>query len=215
MWQRGPMPETFWDERFFASTRGRIVALLRRAGHTVEDLAQALQLTGNAVRAHLATLERDRLVRQQGERRGRRRPAQIYELTPHAERLFPRAYEPVLRHVLDVLNERLAPAALEAVLRDVGRRLADERARAGGDTDARIEVAAGVLTELGGLVDVERHDGMFLIRSYSCPLAAVVPGHPEVCRLMETLLTEIVGAPVREHCERSGPLRCAFAVARP
>ena len=209
------MPETLWDERFFASTRGRIVALLRRAGRTVEELAQALELTGNAVRAHLATLERDGLVQQEGTRRGSRRPAFAYRLTARAERLFPRAYEPVLRHILDVLAARLAPAALEAVLREVGRRLADERVRPGGDIDARIEAAAGVLTDLGGLVDVERDDGTFLIRSWSCPLAAVVPGHPEVCRLMETILTELVGAPVREQCERSGPVRCAFAVALP
>jgi predicted ArsR family transcriptional regulator len=47
------------NQRFFASTRGRIVTLLRRSSHTVEELAQALDLTDNAVRAHLATLERD------------------------------------------------------------------------------------------------------------------------------------------------------------
>ncbi len=210
------MAVTLWDERFFASTRGRIVALLRRASRTVEELAQALELTDNAVRAHLATLERVGIVQQQGTRRGSRRPAHIYELTPHAERLFPRAYEPALRHVLDVLAERLAPAELEAVLREVGRRLADERARPGRDTDARIQAAAGVLTELGGLVDVDRHHGTsFLIRSYSCPLASVVPGHPEVCHLMETLLTELVGVLVREQCDRSGPLRCAFEVSAP
>src|SRR5215218_4419908 len=209
------MPEMLWDDRFFASTRGRIVALLRRASHTVEDLAQALGLTGNAVRVHLATLERDGLVQQEGMRRGSRRPAYAYRLTARAERLFPHAYEPVLRHLLSVLAGRLAPAALDVVLREVGRRLAAERAEPAGNTAARIEVAAGVLTELGGLVEVERQDGTFLIRSWSCPLAAVVAGHPEVCRLMETLLTELVGVPVREQCDRSGPPRCTFAVALP
>ena len=109
------MAGSHWDERFFASTRGHIVALLRRAGRTVEELAQALGLSGNAVRAHLATLERDGLVQQGGMRRGSRRPAYAYRLTPRAERLFPRAYEPVLRHLLAVLAARLAPAALEAV----------------------------------------------------------------------------------------------------
>lgn len=50
-------------KRFFASIRGRIVALLRRAGRTVDELTQALDLTDNAVRAHLAALERDGMVR--------------------------------------------------------------------------------------------------------------------------------------------------------
>ena len=43
-----------WKQRFFSSTRGRIVALLRRTSRTVDELAQALDLTDNAVRAHLA-----------------------------------------------------------------------------------------------------------------------------------------------------------------
>src|SRR5207249_6425780 len=64
------MPRTRWDERFFASTRGRIVQLLRRATSTVDELAEALGLTDNAVRAHLAILERDGLVQQKGVRRG-------------------------------------------------------------------------------------------------------------------------------------------------
>jgi DNA-binding transcriptional ArsR family regulator len=43
------------NERFFAHTRGQVVALLRHGDRTVEELAQALGLTDNAVRAHLVT----------------------------------------------------------------------------------------------------------------------------------------------------------------
>jgi predicted ArsR family transcriptional regulator len=39
-------------DRFFESTRGRIVTLLRRTAMTTEELAKALGLTDNAVRAH-------------------------------------------------------------------------------------------------------------------------------------------------------------------
>ncbi len=55
---------TSLDQKFLESTRGRIVALLRRSGRTVEELARALGLTDNGARAHLATLERDGIVRQ-------------------------------------------------------------------------------------------------------------------------------------------------------
>ncbi len=80
------------NPRFFASTRGKIVTLLRRASRTVEELAQALGLTDNAVRAQLALLERDRLVQQHGSRRGSSKPAYVYGLTPAAEELYPKAY---------------------------------------------------------------------------------------------------------------------------
>jgi predicted ArsR family transcriptional regulator len=57
---------TNWDAKFFESTRGQVVTRLRRSGGTVEELARVLGLTDNGVRAHLAVLERDGIVRQRG-----------------------------------------------------------------------------------------------------------------------------------------------------
>ena len=99
---------TSLGRRFFGSTRGRMVTLLRPRGLTVDELAAEVGLTNNGVRAHLATLERDGLVTQQGSVRsssGGGKPAYVYRLTPEAEALFPKAYEPVLGRLLDVLFE--------------------------------------------------------------------------------------------------------------
>src|SRR3712207_5444340 len=107
-----------------------MVTLLRRSGRTVEELARALGLTNNGVRAHLAVLERDGIVRQRGSVRrgsGGGKPAYVYELTLEAEDLFPKAYEPALGRLLDVLAERLGPEESEALLRSVGRRLVEDR----------------------------------------------------------------------------------------
>src|SRR5947207_14829988 len=60
-----------WRERLFKSTRGKILDLLRTRERTVNELAEELRLTDNAVRAHLASLERDRLVSQAGLKIGR------------------------------------------------------------------------------------------------------------------------------------------------
>ena len=205
------MSLTRWDERFFASTRGQVVALLRRGLGTVEDLAQALELTDNAVRAHLTALERDGLVAQRGLRRGVGKPAYTYALTPDAERLFPKAYGALLHLMLDALAERLPPDALEALLRDVGHRLAEGHAPPSGDLQTRVEDAVGVLGELGGLADVEARDDGFVILGRSCPLAAAVDGHPETCLLAEALLADVIGVPVRQTCEPDLP-RCRFEV---
>src|SRR5437899_13088388 len=99
--RRWEMARTNWNRQFFVSTRGRIITLLRRGSRTVDELAQALSLTDNAVRTHLATLERDGLVRQRGARRGSGKPAYVYDLTPEAEQLFPKAYGPVLHELLE------------------------------------------------------------------------------------------------------------------
>ena len=206
---------TRWEGRFFESTRGRIVTLLRRSGRTVEELAGVLDLTANGVRAHLAVLERDGLVRQRGSVRrgsGGGKPAYVYELTSEAEDLFPKAYRPALAGLLNVLAERPGPEESEALLRSVGRRLAEGKAVPTGGTRARLEAAAGVLGELGGLAELEEQDGAFVIRGYGCPLASVTRDHPEACLLAEALVAEIAGVPVHEHCDRSERPRCYFEV---
>ena len=207
---------TGWDRRFFESTRGRIVTLLRRSNRTVEDLARALDLTDNGVRAHLGVLERDGIVRQRGSLRrssGGGKPAYVYELTQEGEDLFPKAYEPTLGRLLDVLSERLGPEESEALLRSVGRRLAEEHSTRADGTHARLEMAVEVLNELGGLAELEERDGAVVIRGYSCPLAGVTPDHPGVCRLAEALVAEVAGVPVHERCDRSERPRCCFEIA--
>jgi predicted ArsR family transcriptional regulator len=201
-----------WNERFLGSTRGQLIAFLRRETQTVEDLATALQLTDNAVRAHLATLERDGIVRQAGVRRSGRsgKPAFTYELTPEAERLFPRPYADVLDDVLAELQGRLAPHLVEALLRASGSHLASRYPAPSGPLTTRLESAVAALNQLGGLAEVEQQDDQFVIQGYSCPLAALAPNHPEVCRLAETFVSDVAGLPLRESCERGPTPRCRF-----
>ena len=78
-----------------------------------------------------------------------------------------------------------------------------------GSTSEKVEI----FKELGGLAELEERDGTVVIRGYSCPLAGVTPDHPEVCRMAETLITELAGVPFYEHCDRGERPRCCFEVA--
>jgi predicted ArsR family transcriptional regulator len=200
------------DERFFDSTRGRIVSLLRGRQGTVNELAEKLELTDNAVRAHLLSLERDGLVRQSGVRKGPRKPHFSYELTPEAEHLFPKAYDALLNQLITALKGRLPPAAIEDVLREVGRSLAARYSsdKSADNLEERLQNALEVLKAIGGSPSVEREGDRLLIRSSGCPLSAAVVEHPEVCELAEALVAEIVGMPVREHCNRGASPKCCF-----
>lgn len=207
------MQASQWIQRLLSSTRGEIIALLRRSTRTVNELADALELTDNAVRSHLAALERDGLVQQsQAAPRGVGKPAYLYSLTPEADTLLPKAYAPVLGLLLRTLAERMGPEEIEVLLREVGRRAAAGRKGEEEEIRTRIDAAYGVLGELGGVADVEESDGTVFIRGFSCPLAALVPEHPGVCKLAEALLTEMVGVPVREHCDKTERPRCCFEI---
>lgn len=207
------MMGTRWDRDFLASTRGRIVRALCCAANTAEELAQALGVTQNAIRAQLAALERDGFAHPVGFRRGERRPSRMYRLTPQAERLFPRAYAALLRRLLDVLAQRMPPEELAAVLREVGRRAGAELGAPGGaDLRSRVRRGAAVLEELGGVTQVEGSGVGLVIRGSCCPLSAIVGDRPEGCLIAEALLAQVIGAPVREACGRGDPPRCAFRV---
>ena len=149
------MARTNWNRRFFSSTRGRIITLLRRSSHTVDELAQALDLTHTAVRAHLAALERDGLVQQRSERRGSGKPSSVYDLAPAAEDLFPKSYGQLLDQLLEVLPGRMTPEEVETLLREVGRRMAAQWKIPPGELRVRLEAAVEVLNELGGLMERE------------------------------------------------------------
>jgi predicted ArsR family transcriptional regulator len=203
------------EKRFLETTRGQLITLLRRGPAAVDALAAALALTPNAVRAHLLTLERDGLVRQRGTRRGQGagKPATLFELHPDAETMMSRAYAPVLRALLEELASTLPAEQLESLLDGLGRRLASSSLpAAGASTRSRVEAGAEVLRSLGGLVDVEEHDGRPVIRGYGCPLAVAVERRPEACRAVQSLLREVVGTEVKRCCRYEDRPSCCFEV---
>ena len=179
---------------------------------TVDELASALDLTGNAIRAQLALLERDGLVRRTGTRAGTSKPARLYVLTPEAELLFSQAYIPVLTELLHVLAAREGPGRFDALMREVGRRLMGNRPRPTGDLRQRAEAGCELLNALGGLARVEEHDGGLMIRSDGCPLAVATRIHPEACNAVESLIGEFTGAEVTKCCDREERLRCCFDI---
>ena len=211
------MESTKSGNRFFGSTRGQIVRLMRGSPRTVEDLAASLDLTDNAVRAHLTTLERDGLVSQAGQRRGTRKPHFTYVLTPAGEDLFPKSYDAVLNVLLGVLKEKVTVRELKQALREVGTTLARLKIKRVSDDSGllgRAREAVELLEALGGAPKLETNGGKLSIQSASCPLATAVESHPEVCSVAEALIAQVTGAHVRERCSKTEiPPRCSFEIS--
>jgi len=196
-------------------TRGQILALLRRSQMTVDELAQAIGITDNAVRLHLSALERDGLARGIGVRRegGVGKPATLYAVAPEAEAAFSKAYEPVLTTLLVTLAGRLGERELSDVLRDVGRQLAATSVSASATLEQRVQAAASVLDALGADTDVERAGASgYVVRGFACPLSRSVAQCPPLCGAVEELVAGITKAKVQERCDRSSSPRCSFLV---
>ena len=200
------------DSRNPDSSRARVVQALRRGPRTLEQLVQELGLTRTAVRLHLATLESEANVTRSGLHRGRTKPSHVYELTGTAEERLSRAYIPVLTQLLHVLSNRLDGAAFDEVMRDVGRGLMTERSRPRGALRERVGAASELLNQLGGLTEVRSDGDALVIQSHGCPLAAAAKDHAETCSAMESLVSEFVGATVRQRCDRTERPRCRFQI---
>lgn len=204
---------TGWHQRFFQSTRGRILSLLRSAARTVGELSETLGLTHNAVRVQLSTLERDGLVRQHGTRAGIRKPHLSYELTDEAEVLFPKAYSPFLSELLAVMSARLPADIVDQILDEVGRELAETHfPQPASGLEERLERIVEFLGQLGGLARLERDGEGYVLAGASCPIAATVRAHPQACRSVTSLLGSATGADIREVCEKGPSPRCRFEI---
>jgi predicted ArsR family transcriptional regulator len=205
-----------WEREHGGTTRGQIVALLRAGHQSVDELAHALGLTDNAVRAHLAVLQREQIVQSVGVRREGSvgKPASIYAIAPGAQPLFSRAYSPLLAALLTELRAHATPSAMRKLLKRAGKRMLPG-GRATGALESRARAASNLLNELGGSTRVEREANAFIIRGNGCPLSEAVVACPEICGAVEQMLTDLTGARVTESCDRNGPPNCKFRVSTP
>src|SRR5688500_7542749 len=165
-----------FQNALFESTRGRIINILRREKRTVDDIAEELGVTGNAIRSQLAAMERDGVVRKGGTRRGVTRPSRTYELTPAVEELLSRAYIPLLTQLVQQFASHESPAKFDRMMREAGRGVARELAKEfpTGPLGVRVAAASHWLNgELGAVTEVRKTDSRYIIDGRSCPLAAL------------------------------------------
>src|SRR5690349_20675086 len=112
---------TNWLDRLIGETQVRILGLLRRSRQTITSLAEALGLTDNAVRMHVAALHRDGIVEQVGTQRDTGgKPARLYGLTREGEEIFPKAYALVLGKLVEEIVRTAGRARAIELLRAVG-----------------------------------------------------------------------------------------------
>jgi predicted ArsR family transcriptional regulator len=145
---------------------------------------------------------------------GFRKPHATYALGPEAEQLFPKAYGRLVSLLMSIFSRQVEPRNLRAGMRAAGRTVANEHLSEllGKTRQQRIDAALAVLKELGGAATFKEENGKHFIYGNSCPIAAATANHPEGCLLAESLLTELIGSPVKQHCVRGATPSCRFEV---
>jgi DeoR family suf operon transcriptional repressor len=167
-----------------ATQRAVLFAIRRRGGITVDQLAEALDITASGARQHLAALAEDGLVESADAPRApgqRGRSERIHYLTEAADPLFPKAYGELTNQLLGYLQ----PEAVDEVF----ERRRDERIEAATARLARrrtfpqrVAELAAILDEDGYLASFERvDDRTFHVVEHNCAIFAVAREHPHAC----------------------------------
>ena len=114
------------------------------------------------------------------------------------------------------ISKRLSSRELRASTREVGRSLAKEHSNqlTKKSRNERLLAAVDLPKKLGGTAALHETDGKKFIRGKSCPLAAITAHYPDACLIVEALLTEIIGVPVKEYCTHGQSPSCCFEVSR-
>ena len=204
-------------DRFFDSTRGKIVGALRsRGAASAFDLASEFALSPNAIRQQLVILERDGLVTGKSVRRGKTKPTHEYTLTGQADRYFPQAYDRMLSAVLREIRTLHGDSAVATVFDGIAKRQVDKLTPVleGKTTLERLEVIADTIRASGVSVEVEEHGDTIVLREHNCPYANVVDEHPECCTVIHTMLDETISPEiVQTQSLATGGTECRFEVA--
>ncbi|MDP9111951.1 MAG: helix-turn-helix domain-containing protein [Candidatus Eremiobacteraeota bacterium] len=203
-------------DRFFQTTRGKIVAELRtRQTASAADLASLFGLSPNAVRQQLVVLERDGLVEERSVRRGPTKPTLEFSLTPAADKLFPQQYDKMLAAVLREVKARYGEPGVEDIFGRIASRAVEKTKQrvTATDTEGKLAQLTEVLREGGVAAEYSLIDGGFMLTEHNCPYSGVVAEHPEVCSVIHHVLDETIGGEHRqvESLARGGK-SCKFEV---
>ncbi|MGZ4777563.1 MAG: helix-turn-helix transcriptional regulator [Thermoanaerobaculia bacterium] len=201
------------------SRRAILRALKRQASATIAQLAEILQLTGEAVRQQLLQLQRDGWIEARVDRAPERartgRPATTYNLSAAGDHLFPKEYDLLNVSMIDAMSEELGIDAMKKVL----GHLANEKVSAAKSRlqnmtlEQKITSLKSWYLEDDPYMDTEKQGGDFRLVERNCPFYNTAMRRPSLCSVSVNALTKLLGVRVRRDEKfQDGDGRCVFHV---
>lgn len=180
-----------------AGTRGEILTLIKKNGEiTIPVLTGTLRIATNAVRGHMAILEKEGLVTFRWEKQARGRPLKIYKLSERAEGLFPKRYEQLLEELITQVELIDGPGKLRLLVDAMAKRWAQgmKAQLQGLPAEEALKKIVNHL-DLGGMIaSLKREEGYYTISVFNCIYRQISLRHREMCTIIPTLVRELTGA---------------------
>jgi predicted ArsR family transcriptional regulator len=189
--------------------------LKNKSGLTVDELSKGLGITRNAVRQHLASLERDGLVALGATRPSGGRPQQLYTLTEKGREVFPRHYSWFAQLLIEAIKGELGAEGLRERLASLGANVASRlRAQSPGleSRERKVEKLAALMDQLGySARTVAAGDRKPAIEADNCVFHQLAMVNPEICEFDLQLMSTFTDSKVEhEECMARGGNVCRF-----
>jgi DeoR family suf operon transcriptional repressor len=172
------------------ATRDAVLAFLLRQGEaTAAALASALEVSVQAMRRHLRSLEEDGLVEASVAAAGPGRPTNHWRLTSRGQERFGDGSETFALGLLHSMAATLPPDTVSTLMeQQAADKASHYRGLIGkGSLEARLERltelrrAEGYVADLGPDTSPEPAPGAWLIREHHCSVMRIAEEFPQVC----------------------------------
>lgn len=185
----------------------------REAGRTVDELADVMDVSRNAVQQHVTALERDGLLRVLAYRTTGGRPSRSYTLTEAGLEVFPRNYarlaDALLRHAHRLFGDDGLDSLLDAMASEMAEDVLPRLAGTHGA--ARTAAVVRVLDDLGYDARLDDHGH---ITAVNCVYHEVARNSRAACRFDARLMRRLLDGEVTHlRCMADGHAACVFATA--
>jgi len=196
----------------------RLLKLLRgsQSGLSVDELSKRLEITRNAVRQHLASLEAAGLVAGGTTRpSGGGRPQQLYILTELGKEMSPRQYSWLAQLVVASVQREEGAKNMGKRMNEIGASVAQQiRSQYPGLTthQEKVEKLAEVMDQLGyNARNATLPGGEAVIEADNCVFHTMAKKDLEICHLDMGLMETFTDSKVEHHeCMVRGGNVCRF-----
>lgn len=199
------------------STRKQIMMMLKTEGAlTVSEMAERLGVTEMAVRRHINTLERDRLIESKLLRQSMGRPTNQYFLTEKSEQFFPKQYAGFTMEILSDLEKSHGSEIIEEVFKNRAKRILNTYLPKfkGKNLQERIRMLADIQDKRGYMVKWEKQeDGTFQFIEFNCPISMIASEYRHACKCEVNWFGELLDAEVeRIECKTDNGQNCVYLI---
>lgn len=202
-----------------SSRQYQILELLlkNRAGLSIDEIANTLNISRNAVQQHFASLERDDYIQTGALKKTAGRPVRTFVLTEEGVNCFPKQYAWFSELILSDLKEEMGSEAFKRYMQKLGANLSQSLLPRfeGKQTEERVDELIKIMDELGfqaTSIKATNSDDRY-IKACNCIYHDLAQKHDEICELDKTLISTLLDKETElVECMAKGGHICSFKI---